>query len=633
MEKSVKSGSHDGVNTGGTNKNTGTDDDEDLDRSGVDRGGGNFGLGAPQTIERIRIEPVRRKTTHRRHQQLHARQNGVVSGITDLAGDAAHSVLPSIAKTGEDIATTLPTPTSSILYPTPELSSLSIPSSSPGAVVPSTSPSDSTNHPDVPVGSTQQTVLSSTPPPSPAETSPGMVIPPITISDIISTSLSTAKSSSPSSASLSSSTIVSPPSTTVTSHWPSLIAKNGTTTSDTPLASSITIGGSVIVFTSAPFPTGINNSTLSRNITTSSTSLSSTSSWSLNSTTTTASSTTTTTSSHLSESLWPTTTDVGDGGGGGGGGGVAPTSTAPSVSPAPTKGSGGGGGGAPVSPRLLGGVLGGVAGIALILLAVLYFVRRHKRELVIQARDDAGYGGPIEPTRDQPVAAVSGERGFYKVSGRKLPPVIGGPRPGELASPRSAAGSSYYHDDEISWIGPGTPVSSAGAGPSRYSGVSGGAPSSPTIPTAPGSTTTPVGPAPILPPIGTAISAGPSRIPEERESDPELASPSESMPPPPPLPIAKTPSPPGSQTDLSLTSPTRPPFSRGISSVSVGSAGSGKEGRAIGEVPVSAGPSVPPAFARQRSAERVGSAGKDGVGRSLPSHDGSRASRFTEDIV
>ncbi|CAZ82003.1 unnamed protein product [Tuber melanosporum] len=630
MEKSGKPGSHDGVSAGGTNKNTGTDDDEDLDRSGVDRGGGNFGLGAPQTIERIRIEPVRRKTTHRRHQQLHARQNGVVSGITDLVGDA-HSVLPSIVKTGGDIATTPPTPTSSILSPIPELSSLSIPSSSPGTVVPSTSPSDSTSYPDVPVGSTQQTVLSSTPPPSPAETSPGMVIPPITNSDIISTSLLTAELSSPSSTSSSSSTIVSP-STTVTSYWPSIITKNGTTTSDTPSASSITIDGTVIVFTSAPFPTGINNSTLSHNTTTSSTSLSFTSGWSLNSTTTTASSTTTTTtSSHSSESLWPTTADAGDGGGGGGG--VAPTNTAPSVSPIPTEGSEGGGG-APVSPRLLGGVLGGVAGIALILLAVLYFVKRHKRELVLQARDDAGYGGPVEPAGDQPVAVVPGERGFYKVSGRKLPPVIGGPRPGELASPRSAAGSSYYHDDEISWIGgPGTPVSSAGAGPSRYSGVSGGAPSSPTIPTAPGSTTAPVGPAPILPPIGTAMPAGPSRIPEEHESDPELASPGESMPPPLPLPIAKTPSAPGSQTDLSLTSPTRPPFSGGMSSVSVGSAGSGKEGRSTGGVPVSAGPSVPPASARQRSAERAGSAGKDGVGRSLPSHDGSRASRFTEDIV
>ncbi|CUS11140.1 unnamed protein product [Tuber aestivum] len=628
MGKSGKSHSHDGVNTGGTNKNTGTDDDEDLERSGANRGGGNFGLGAPQTIERIRIEPVRRKMTHRRHQQLHARQNGVVSGITDPVGDAVSSVLPSIVETGGDTTTILPTLTSSIPSSIPELSSLSIPSSSPGTVVPSTSPSDSTNHPNVPVGSTQQTVLSSTPPPSPAETSPGMVIPPITISGIISTSLSTAESPSPSSASLSSPAIVSPPSTTVTSYWPSLITKNGTTTSDTPPASSTTIDGSVIVYTSDPFPTGVNNSTLSRNITTSSTSFSSTSGWSLNSTTTTASSTTT--SSLSSESLWPTTTEVGGGGGGGGGGGLAPTPTVTSVSPVPTEGAEGGGGGPPVS-QLLGGVLGGVAGIALILVAVLYFMKRYKRERAIQKRDDAGYGGPVEQSGDQPMAAVP-ERGFYKVSGRKLDPVIGGPRPAEFSSTRSAAGSSYYHDDEISWIGPGTPVSSTGAGPSRYSGVSGGA-ASPTASSAPGSATTPVGPAPILPAIGAAVSAGPSRIPEERESDPELASPSESMPPPRPLPIAKTPSPPSSQTDLSLTSLTRPPFPGGMSSVSVGSAGSGREGRAAGDVPVSAGPSVPPASARQRSAERVGSAGKDGVGRSLPSHDGSRTSRFTEDIV
>ncbi|RPA93851.1 hypothetical protein L873DRAFT_1703376 [Choiromyces venosus 120613-1] len=620
MEKSGKFDSHDGVNAGGTNKNTGTDDDEDLDRGRVDRGGGNFGLGVPQAIERIRIEQVRRKSTHRRHQQLHVRQNGVVSGITDLVGDNVPTVLPSIAST----ATTLPTLTSSLSLLIPELSSLSIPSSTPGTVVPSISPSDSTDYPNVPVGSTQQTVLSSTPPPSPAETSPGMVIP-ITISGIFSGSLLKTESPlpSPSSPSLSSSTIVSLPSTTVTSYWPSLITKNGTTTSDTRTASTTTIDGNVIVYTSSPLPTGFNNSTLSRNVTSSSTPLSS-SSWSLNSTTTTSSSST---SSYSSKSTWPATTDLG----GGGGGGVAPTNTAPSVSPTPTESSGGGGG-APVSPRLLGGVLGGVAGVALILLAVLYFMRRYKEDLAIQERNDAGYDEPVMPTGEQAMAAVAGGRSFYKVSGRKLPPVIGGPRPGEFSSTRSAAGSSYYHDDEISWIGPGTPVSSTGAGPSRYSGVSGGTPSSPTSSSAPGSATTPVGPAPILPLTSTAISTGPSRIPEERESDPELASPSESMPPPPP-PIIKPPSAPGSQTDVSLTPPIRPPFSRGMSSVSVGSAGSGKEGQAAGEVAVSAGPSILPAFARQMSAERVGSAGKDGVGRSLPSHDGSRASRFTEDIV
>jgi len=402
---------------------------------------------------------------------------------------------------------------------------------------------------------------------------------------------------------------------------------------DTRPASSTTIDGSVIVYTLAPSSTDINNSTLSRNVTTSLTPLSSASSLSLNSTTTTASSTTTSSSSsYSSESLWPTTTYVGGegGGGGGGGGGVASTNTAPSVSPTSTESSGGG---APVSPKLLGGVLGGVAGIALILLALLYFMRRHKRELVIRARDDAGYGGPVQPTGDQPMAVVPGERGFYKVSGRKLPPVIGGPRPEEFSSTRSAPGSSHYHDDEISWIGPGAPIPSPGAGPSGYSGVSESAPSSPATSSAPGSTTTPVGPAPTLPPIGAVISTGPSRISEEREGDPELASPGESMPPPSLPPIAKTPSAPGSQTDLGLTSPTRPPFSRGMSSGSVGSAGSGKEGRAIGEVPASAGPAIPPAFVRQMSAERVGSAGKDGVGRSLPSHDGSRASRFTEDIV
>ena len=295
---------------------------------------------------------------------------------------------------------------------------------------------------------------------------------------------------------------------------------------------------------------------------------------------------------------------------------------------------------------------------------ILYLLRRHRRELAIQARDDAGYGGAlgagtgggsgggdgeqsmVQRSSMSPFAAAggffskrsrqsqtssetpaSGEPSFVKLSGRKLPPVIGGPRPVEPPSVRSG-GSSFYHDDDISWVGgPGTPVSSTGAGPSRYSGAT---PSSPTTSSGPTSTTTPIGPTPILPPMGTSIAGpGPSRIPEERESDPELAAPEE--PVPRSTPIIRQPSAPGSQTDVTLGAPIRPPFHRGMSSGSAGSTGSGKDLQGAGEIPPA--PAIPAAFARQMSSERAAGSSTDGVGRSLASRDGSRTSRFTEDIV
>lgn len=275
------------------------------------------------------------------------------------------------------------------------------------------------------------------------------------------------------------------------------------------------------------------------------------------------------------------------------GGTVAPTTntaTAPSSTATETPS---GNSSPPVSPSLLGGVLGGVAGLAFVLVAILFLIRRHKREVAAIARDDAGYGGPLGSSGGSPMMegssitpfalagsffarhsrtsrvsesseapTVLSETGFYKVSGRKLPPVLGGPRPG-YGSTRSAGGSSSYPDED----GGGTLASTPSvAGPSRYSSI---ASASPTISNAPMSSTA----APVLvsathPHMGSSMAPPPPRIQEE-ESDTE-----------------------------STHKLPRPPL-----------------------------------FPRQLSAISVGSVGKDGVGRSLPSHDGSRASRFTEDIV
>lgn len=334
---------------------------------------------------------------------------------------------------------------------------------------------------------------------------------------------------------------------------------------------STTIDGTVFVFA---LPTGTGGSNFSTRIGNSSTSSSSSNN-----------------TSTISIELLATTTEVV---GGNGGGSVAPTAnTATAPSPAAAEAPAGNNS-PPVSPSLLGGVLGGVAGLAFVLVAILFLIRRHKREVAAIARDDAGYGGPLGLSGGNPMTegssttpfalagsffarhsrasrvsesseapTVLSETGFYKVSGRRLPPVLGGPRPG-YGSTRSAGGSSSYPDEDGGTVASTPSV----AGPSRYSSI---ASASPTISNAPMSSST----APVLvsathPHMGSSMAPPPPRIQEE-----------------------------ASESDTESTHK----FPR------------------------------PPLFPRQLSSISVGSVGKDGVGRSLPSHDGSRASRFTEDIV
>lgn len=228
-----------------------------------------------------------------------------------------------------------------------------------------------------------------------------------------------------------------------------------------------------------------------------------------------------------------------------------------------------------VEPRLVGGIVGGIAGLALIALALFMLLKRYRKQRVIQALDDAGYGGPQAggPSMMQrslsflggglaaknrgvgsssdPTDVEPAERGFVKVSGRKLPPAIGGPRP-EFGSMKSNAQSSSYTGEDSGLGASGRSRSSHGR--SRYStstvqGAANPFASPPSSPTGPG-------PAPA------------SRLRETADTDSieEMRAPPK---PPPPRPI----------------------------------------------------------YNRQLSL------GTDGVGRSHPSHDGSRGSRFTEDIT
>lgn len=348
---------------------------------------------------------------------------------------------------------------------------------------------------------------------------------------------------------------------------------------------STTIDGTVVVFAIPTDTVGTNFSTTGNNSTNSSTP-----------TNTTAASIV---SSSISTNLWAPETMVVSGVGGGF---VAPATNTVTAPSAPTTETPAGNSSPPVSPSLLGGVLGGVAGLAFILVVILYLIRRHKREVAAVARDDAGYGGPLGSSGGNPMTegssttpfalagsffarhsrtsrvsesseapTVLSETGFYKISGRKLPPVLGGPRPGYGSTRSAGASSSYPDEDGGGWVGGSGTVASTPsiAGPSRYSSI---ASASPTISNAPMSSITPV-PAPVSAAhihMGSSMAPPPPRIQEE-----------------------------ASESDTESTH----------------------------QLP------RPPLFPRQLSAVSIGSAGKDPVGRSLPSHDGSRASRFTEDIV
>ncbi|KAI9679827.1 MAG: hypothetical protein M1817_004841 [Caeruleum heppii] len=267
----------------------------------------------------------------------------------------------------------------------------------------------------------------------------------------------------------------------------------------------------------------------------------------------------------------PTGVGGGAGGGNGGDGSGSPSAGAGNGSSSDTDST-------PPTPVLVGGVVGGLAGLALILVIILFLIRRRKQKQ--KARRAVG-GGPSDqspsaaglPAEEAPAssgamaqrssetpsvaagffrrfrpasqqtasteATATSERGFYRVSGRKLPPVLaggGGDGYGGGYDSQTLSDTSFYRDSRGLYGGPGVPaVTSTAAGPSSP---------------------------------GLAIS-----------TDNEGAV----MRPSP----ARTP----------VTSP-------------------GPQARL----------STPPM-------RRPRPAGADGIGRSHPSHDGSRGSRFTEDVV
>ncbi|KAF3387645.1 hypothetical protein F1880_000193 [Penicillium rolfsii] len=297
----------------------------------------------------------------------------------------------------------------------------------------------------------------------------------------------------------------------------------------------------------------------------------------------TFSSTDATTSSYTPVSTSGSSTDSGNGSGSGSGSG----STSVATTSQSKSSSGSGSGIDPTTSKIVGGVVGSVAGLAMIFLVLFYLFRRRKlllqqkgtgtvplpsddggttREMTTRSSNEplfsASYLAPAFMKRwrqstmtvrsESTVSSNPSERGFQKISGRKIPPVL------------THGGDGYG---------------------GRLDGDSPTLPGFPPMSPAGGATTSPSSLAPPpTSPYGMVLDTKYTQEAEERAE-----------------------------------SPVRPPLVHlpTSSSVNVG-------------VVTTVTPSTP--IAEPQSAIAVIPQGPDGLGRSLASYDGSRSSRFTESI-
>ena len=352
----------------------------------------------------------------------------------------------------------------------------------------------------------------------------------------------------------------------------------------------------------------------------------------------------TSSSSQLSQSSTSIASASGSSASGVGGGGVvvSPSNTGSTSSPTSTPGAGSGGSSAPATPQLVGGIIGGIAGLAMILFLILVLFRWRRNRMgtrrnisppipqtigpggepqtgTMTQRSStapiaaAGFFGRLRPVSSQTAATAAttdtapSERGFQKISGRKITSVLAsggdgfgdnsattgpsaplpGPSsgsaaavPGSFATPppvvrpspaHSLSGSSFYRDSH-GFYGGVVPANE----PSQTE-------------TSSSPSTSPMYPAPIAAVArGITDRGSPSRRPEEVAN---------MRPGPARTPVINEPG----QIPTRQTSRATPP------------------GRPVRNTPppIADFPRLP----------------RDGVGRSHPSQDGSRGSRFREDTT
>ena len=331
----------------------------------------------------------------------------------------------------------------------------------------------------------------------------------------------------------------------------------------------------------------------------------------------------------------PSSTAAAIGGGVGGSGGASGTGSAPSSTA--SSGTGSGGGGAPSTPAVVGGVVGGLAGLAIVLFFLLYLLRRRRakaRQRTISPPihqtlpPAAGTGATTERSSVVPFAAgaflrrmrpgsgqtaattdtTPSERGFQNMGGRKLESVL------------SSRGDGYSDPIPASGVPPrnygGT---AAGLGLAAGAGASGAAGQGPSP-----------GPSEDETLSGSSFyrdshgfyggsnegAAGPSTL---ASTSPAALAPAADGPPQ----GAGDPS--ASDRDVVVTrpGPARTPIINQPGFAPLRQpAGTGR-----GTPPPAAGRGTPPPRALTPQLRQ-----QDDVGRSHPSFDGSRGSRFAEDI-
>lgn len=312
-------------------------------------------------------------------------------------------------------------------------------------------------------------------------------------------------------------------------------------------------------------------------------------------------------------------TDVPTGGAGAGAGSGSPTGAAgaPANGPGQSSGNGTDGDSTPATPVLVGGIVGGVAGLAFLLLFLLFLLRWRKRQRrsaqALAGRDSQSAGAPpgngsrglgsmttiesqnrplslvgflrhIRPTSQQTASTETApsERGFYRVSGRKIAPVLGGPAvggPGDGYRGTTLSETSFYFDDGAPQAGPSAIRPMSPTSPTnRGGGVGmGGGDGAAAAVGRPGSAAG----------IGTAIGSGVGAVTAAGVCT-----------------VTGT----GAEDEVAVMrpGPARTPLTA-----------QGPYGRL----------QTPPVAAPRRPL-----GGMDGIGRSHASQDGSRGSRFTEDV-
>lgn len=343
-----------------------------------------------------------------------------------------------------------------------------------------------------------------------------------------------------------------------------------------------------------------------------------------------------------SNSGGPSSSGIGAGGVGGSG------NTAAAPSPTTSSGSGSGGSSTPPTPVLVGGIVGGVAGAALVIFALLLFLR-WRRGKVGQRRNisppipqtlgpggvphsgnmtqrssttpiaAAGFFGRLRPASSQTATTADtapSERGFQKISGRKLPSVLasGGDGYGGAAAIGSSAAAAAAAGPSTRAPAPKGKILAPGQGP--FAGL-----------------------APALrPDIQPHTLSGSSfyrdshgfyggLVPEDTRAETDTSSsPSNSPPFPAPLNVAN-------RSAQGLGSPSnRPPE---VANMRPGPARTPVINQP-GIVPLrtpSRANQPPPRPARATPPPRNENPFRDGLGRSHPSQDGSRGSRFREDTT